>query len=268
MEVYGRFSSARNGKKPSFGTIGFLEKAGCFMPYPDLSWQTFRPAEGFYLSEVEKPRRLPVRTFLPTGYEPRYPYPLVVFFHGRGGNEEQILQLAPRLSRRNYICISLRGFDEHGPRADGKPGFCWGPQSLQDSAVEDYVFRAIELTRRSYHVHSERIYLAGISDGASLAYALGMQFPEKFGGVISLNGAMARSGGPLLRLPAARQLRVFIGHGIANAKTPLSMARQDCRLLYTAGLDVEMHTYPATNRLHPDMLRDLNRWMMNLCNEE
>src|SRR5271170_4685702 len=164
------------------------------MTYPDLSWQTFRPLEGFYTSEVQHPRRLPVRTFLPTGYEPRYPYPLVVFFHGHGGNEEQILHLAPRLSRRNYISISLRGPQELGVRDDGCAAYAWGVQGSVDATVEDYVLRAIELTRRSYHVHSERIYLAGIGEGATLAYNLGLQFPDKFAGVISLNGSMSRQG--------------------------------------------------------------------------
>jgi phospholipase/carboxylesterase len=238
------------------------------MPYPDLSWQTFKPAEGFYLSEVEEPKKLPVRTFLPTGYEPKYPYPLVVFLHGHGGNEAHVLQLAPRLSRRNYICISLRGPHETGPRRDGRPGYAWGAQGKTSTLIEDYVLRAVELTRRSYHVHSERIYLAGVSEGATLAYNLGLQFPEKFGGVISLNGARSRHGGPLLRLPAVRDLRVFIGHGIANAKVPLSLAREDYRLLYTAGINVKLHTYPSNNKLHPDMLRDINRWMMSRCNEE
>ena len=46
-----------------------------------------------------------------------------------------------------------------------------------------------------------------------------------------------------------------------------SMARRDCQLLYTAGLSTRMHTYPATHRLHPDMLRDVNRWIMEMCNE-
>src|SRR5262249_59493068 len=98
------------------------------MPHTDLSWRTFRPAEGFYTSEIEAPRRLPVRTFLPTGYEPKYPYPLLVFFHGQGGNEEQILRLAPRLSRRNYIYIGLRGPQALGLRADGRIGYGWGSE--------------------------------------------------------------------------------------------------------------------------------------------
>ncbi len=236
------------------------------MPHTDLSWRTLRHAEGFYTSEVHAPDRLPVRTFLPTGYEPNYAYPLLVFFHGHGSCDEQVLRLAPRLSRRNYICISLRGLQVLGQRPDGRLGYTWGNDA--DAQIEDYVLRAVEQTRRNYHVHSERIYLAGFCEGATLAYRLGMLFPERIAGIISLNGAMPRRGGPLLRLPEARQLRVLIGHGIANAVVPLSMARQDYRLLYTAGLDVEMNTYPTTHRLHPDMLRDINRWVINAISSQ
>jgi len=237
------------------------------MPYTESMLRSYRPAEGFYTSEVRAPRPLPVRTFLPVGYEPRYPYPLLVFFHGHGGNEEQILRLAPRLSRRNYICISLRGPDMLGTRADGRPGYTWG-DGASESVVEDYMLHAVEQTRRNYHIHSERIYLAGFGEGATLAYRLGLTFPEKLGGVISLNGIMPREGRPLLRLPEIRQLRVFIGHGIANCVVPLSLAKADFRLLYSAGLSVDMHTYPATHRLHPDMLRDINRWIIARCAEE
>ena len=87
------------------------------MAYLDLSWRAFRPAEGFYTSEVQAPKRLPVRTFLPTGYEPNYPYPLLVFLHGHGSSDEQIMKLAPRLSRRNFISIGLRGPEPLEPRS-------------------------------------------------------------------------------------------------------------------------------------------------------
>jgi phospholipase/carboxylesterase len=237
------------------------------MPHIDLSWRTFRPTEGFYNSEVAAPGRLPVRTFLPTGYEPNYAYPLLVFFHGHGGNEEQVLRLAPRLSRRNYICIGLRGPERLGRRADGRGGYTWGLDGRCNAQVEDYVFRAVEQTRRNYHVHSERIYLAGFCEGATLAYRLGLTFPDRFGGVISLNGCLPRGGTCLWRPDAVRSLQVLIGHGIANAFVPLTSARSDYRLLYTAGLEVRMHTYPATHRIHPDMLRDINRWIMAMCNQ-
>src|SRR5947209_6210722 len=198
------------------------------MPPTHLFWRTYRPAEGYYTSEVKAPEPLPVRTFLPTGYEPRYPYPLLVLFHGHGGSEEQVLRLAPRLSRRNFICISLRGPQPLGEH-NGRPRFAWGSSGQFDSLVEDYVLHAVEQTRRSYHVHSERIYLTGVCEGAHLAYRLGLLYPEKFGGIIALNGAMPRRGGPLFRLPEIRQLGVFMGHGIANAYVPLPIAKQNQR---------------------------------------
>src|SRR5205809_2662010 len=116
------------------------------MPHTDLSWRTFRPAEGFYTSEVQAPRRLPIRTFLPTGYEPNYAYPLLVFFHGHAGSEKQILQLAPRLSRRNYICIALRGLQLVPDADEGQLRYSWGPEGRCDSLVEDYVLQAVEQT--------------------------------------------------------------------------------------------------------------------------
>jgi len=220
------------------------------------------PAEGFYTSEVPAARGWPLRTFLPTGYEPNYPYPLLVFLHGHGSSEEQILRLAPRLSRRNYICIALRGPHQAGAHTDGRPAYTWGTDGPTDALVEEYVFGAVLQTRRHFHVHSERIYLAGFREGATLAYRLGLTFPEKFAGVASLNGCLPRRGGPLLRLQEVRGLKVLIGHGIANAIVPLSMAQADHRLFYSAGLDVSLKTYPSNHRIHAGMLRDLNRWIM------
>jgi phospholipase/carboxylesterase len=220
-----------------------------------------RPAEGFYTSQVPAPSAGPLRTFLPYGYEPNYPYPLLVFLHGNGGSEEQVLRLAPQLSRRNYICIALRG-PAPAAHPDGRAAYSWGSDGRPNAVVEEYVFRAVEETRRHFHVHSERIYLAGFREGAALAYSLGLMYPDRFAGIISLNGCMPRCGGPLLRLPDIRKLKVLIGHGVANAVVPQRLARDDHRLLYTAGLSVKMHSYASNHRIHPDMLRDVDRWIM------
>ncbi len=237
------------------------------MAFLDQSWMTYRPAEGFYSSKVEVHRPLPVRTFLPFGYEPRYAYPLVVFFHGEGSNEKQILRLAPRLSRRNFISIGLRGPVSLGEDVKEKRGYSWGgPAHLE--LVEEYMVRAVQQTRLKYHVHSERIYLAGFAEGATMAYRMALASPDKIAGVVSLNGCMPRHSRPLLRMPEVRDLRAWIGHGIANSVVPLSLAREDHRLLWSAGLDAEMQTYPTTHRLHADMLRDLNRWIVGHCNDQ
>lgn len=238
------------------------------MPRTMITWPT-PPVEGFYTSELPTPQAQPVRTFLPTGYEPNYPYPLVVLFHGHAGSDEQILRLAPRISRRNYICISLRGPQSAGLNEEGIPSFSWGTDGENDSFAEEYLLRAVEQTRRCYHVHSERIYLAGAWEGASQAYRLGLNMPDKVAGVVSLNGNMPRpTNGPLFRLPDVRELSVFIGHGTQNAQIPLESARRDFRMLYGAGVDVQFHTYPTGHLLHQNMFRDINRWIMKQVNAE
>ena len=40
------------------------------------------------------------------------------------------------------------------------------------------------------------------------------------------------------------------------------------RLFYAAGLAVRMHTYPSNHRIHPHMLRDVDRWVQQSLDEE
>lgn len=259
-----------------------------------IDLRIMRPSEGYYTSQVSSPGPClwPLRTFLPEGYEPNYPYPLLVFLHGEGSSEEQVLRLAPRLSRRNYVYIALRGphavepplnsqesvrpYQAYSPTFDARSesssygaystnGYSWGldGDGCASSALEEYVFAAISQTRRNLHIHSERIYLVGMQEGATLAYRLALLYPERFAGVLSLNGIMPRENRPLLRFPEIRSLKVMIGHGIANSVAPLGLARQDYRLFYTAGMSVDLSTYPTTHRIHPHMLRDANRWIQN-----
>lgn len=230
-------------------------------------WRTDRPAEG-PLTQPLSPG-LPLRTFLPDPYEPRYPYPLVVLFHGRGGNEEQVLRLAPRMSAQNFVFVSLRGPEQLGTRADGRPACGWGHPDPAEFCAE-YVRLAVALTRRTYHVHSERVYLAGVNEGCEPAYRAAFALADQVGGVIALNGALPRPtpGAPLFRLDLVRNLRVFLGHGVANVDCPRAVADRDYRLLYAAGADVQYRTYPTGHRVHSEMLRDVNRWIIGNVNAE
>jgi phospholipase/carboxylesterase len=225
---------------------------------PDITpthWRTDRPAEGFYTTELPALPDRPVRTFLPTDYQPRYPYPLVVVFHAAGGSEENGAKLLPRMSRRNFIGLSLRG-----PHADGR-GFGWA--DADPDTLHDYLLAAVEQTRRTYHVHSERVFLVGAGDGATAAYRVGLRMADRVAGVVALNGLMPRPNGkPLFNLRSLRGLPVFIGHGVANPVVPYATAERDFRLLYAAGADVRLTGYPTTQKLHAHMLRDVNRWIM------
>jgi phospholipase/carboxylesterase len=234
--------------------------------------------------------------FVPQRYEPNYAYPLLVLLHGRGGDEHQLLRSMPALSWRNYVAVGLRG-PEHVVRSDQQAGFGWGPaytrrdrrasaraagpepavEVLRRSlfgvpdavdAVEEGVFAAVRQVRRSLHVHSERIFLVGCGEGAAVAYRLGLSYPERFAGVVALNGWIPSGFRPLGRLEACRSLRILIVHGEWNSRAPVDRARRDVAALRAGGLHIAFQAYPCANRLTTPMLADVDTWLINQCTAE
>ena len=47
--------------------------------------------------------------FAPLHYESGYAYPLIVWLHGRGNDERQLLRIMPQVSMRNYVAVAPRG---------------------------------------------------------------------------------------------------------------------------------------------------------------
>jgi phospholipase/carboxylesterase len=221
--------------------------------------------EGVYQSQLDPAGTMPISLFLPQAYEPRYPYPLLVFLHGHGEAERQWIDAVPALSRRNYIGIGLRGMRKV-QRSDGAVGYSWGRNRRCDGLIEDYVLTAVRETMHVCHIHSERIFLAGFCEGASVAYHLGLSFPDKFAGIVAINGWIPDGPLPLSLAAHRAELGVFIGHGAHNRTVPVRRAREAYRLLASAGHPVRYREYPTDHWLSPAMLRDVDRWVLDECN--
>ena len=209
------------------------------------------PAEGFRSALLPAAPHRPMRVYLPTDYQAKYAYPLVVLFHAAGESEEHAARLVPQLSRRNYLALCLRGSAALDPRPDGRPAFGWG-----DAAADRGVKAALAHVCAEYSVHPDRVFLVGVGDGAAAAYQLGFALRDRVAGVVALNGAL-----PAGRVPANR-LRVLIAHGTANPVVPMAEARRAATKLRRAGATVRVARYAAAHRARPDMLTDANRWIM------
>jgi len=167
-----------------------------------------RPSEGFHTALLPEHSNRPVRFFLPSDYQPKYAYPLVVLFHSSGGDEDAAARLVPLLSRRNYIAACPRGPVALGCGPTGQPGFAWGG----DPRADEYLLATVAHARQEFHVHAERVYLIGIGEGASAAYRVALAMAGKVAGLVILNGQLPRvPRRPVFRFQAMRELRVFIG---------------------------------------------------------
>ena len=124
---------------------------------------------------------------------------------------------------------------------------------------------AIRSTRRSLHVHSERIFLVGVGEGAAVAYRLGLSYPERFAGVVAINGWIPGGFRPLGRWKDCRDLRILVVHGEWNARVPVRSTRRDVSMLRSAGLQVAFQSYPCAHRITSPMLSDVDTWLINHC---
>ncbi len=235
-------------------------------------------------SEPESLDQRASKVYVPKHYESQYAYPLLVLFHGRGGDENQLLRLMPKLSNRNYMAVSLQGPEAGPARRDGTPGFGWSqavrgarggegvatllrprmPQISEASSefLAEYVTQAVADVRTRFNIQTRKIFLVGYGEGAAAAYRLGLGMPGRFAGIVAINGWLPRTMGPLIWLPQARRIRVLITHGRDNRIVPVSAAEQAFRLLLTAGIDSELQILDSGHRIHQRMLRVVNEWLM------
>ncbi len=232
------------------------------------SWRTDQ-REASVIDEPAFQPGMPVRSFLPERYEHGYAYPLIVLFHGRGGSEEQVLKIAPKVSRQNFVYLSLRGPQRLGKRKNGKAAYGWD-HTDPAGMFGEYVRLSVQLARSTYHIHSERIFLCGVREGATAAFHAAFALGDKVAGVVALNGLMPRAENnkPVFRMDEVRHMKCFLAQGEFNAKISRQDADNDYRALYGAGADVEYRRYAGDKQLHPNMMSDVNQWLINGLNAE
>lgn len=220
-------------------------------PTLDVDLASFSP------SSEDSPRAL----FAPVHYEQKYAYPLLVWLHSPGADERQLLRIMPLVSMRNYVAVAPRGFSVES-EGSGESIRGWPREANHVEEAAGRVFQGIEAARRKFHVRDDRVFLAGFGSGGTMAFQVAMSAPDRFAGVLSLCGAFPRGHRPFARLNSARRLPVFLGVGLDSQDYPVYTVCDDLRLFHTAGVHVAMRQYPCGQQLTPEMLGDVDAWIM------
>lgn len=198
--------------------------------------------------------------FLPLHYEPGYAYPLIVWLHGHGDNEHQLRRVMPLVSMRNYMAVAPRGLNNVPDGSDQQ--YHWTQSDDHIQQAEQRVFDCIERAGRKCHVHARRVFLAGFDCGGTMALRIAMNHPGRFAGVISLCGAFPAGRTPFGQLAEVRRLGVFLASGRTSRQYPAAQVCEDLRLMHTAGLSITLRQYPCGHELMPQMLADVDRWII------
>ncbi len=169
--------------------------------------------------------------FVPHGYDPARPAPLVLCLHGAGGaGAHRIGPLRPHAERHGALLIAP---DSIGPSWDVIYGGL-GPDVRRIDAALAFAFAR-------FAVDPARIAIEGFSDGASYALTLGLANGDLFRRVFAFSpGFMAPPA--LVGTP-----RVFVSHGNADPVLPVACSRRIVPRLREAGLEVDYHEFDGVH---------------------
>ena len=134
---------------------------------------------------------------------------------------------------------------------------------LQRSAqlIENFVSKATA----KYHTQSDRVFLVGFSQGAIMAYEVGLRKPAMVRGIAALSGSVL----PVLKAElkpdeSLNKLAIFIGHGTLDQALPYASATRANEVLLGLGLKPEFHGYMGMpHTVSAAEIQDLKAWLEN-----
>ena len=204
----------------------------------------------------------------------RAPDGAVIWLHGLGADGHDFEPLVPELVQPGER--ALRFVFPHAPMrpVTVNGGFAmrawYDIIALDRRTAEDepgirHSQAAVEaLVRRenARGIRSERIVLAGFSQGGAMALFTGLRYPEKLAGIMGLSCyQLLASRFAAERLPANQSTPVFLAHGTQDPVIPLAMGEEARRQLEAAGQSVEWHAYGMPHSVCPQEVADIAAWL-------
>jgi polyhydroxybutyrate depolymerase len=166
---------------------------------------------------------------LPPGYSGREKCPLVLVFHGGGGNPAQVLQstdIVDRAAREGWILVAPAGSGRLDRFLTWNVGFGFG--HAMSAQVDDigFVRRLIEALQSAYRIDPDRIYATGISNGGILCHLLAGHLSERIAAIAPIAataGGRAKGRADWLQPPAPKHpVSVISFNGALDPSIPLA----------------------------------------------
>lgn len=195
--------------------------------------------------------------FVPLQYEKKYAYPLIVWLHADGQSASQVQDVMLELSIRNYVAVAPQS-----PHGDSRKGYFWDQDWDTIEYAQQAVSSAIDMAALRCNINFDRIFIAGLGSGGTMAFRLGLSQPQRFAGIMSIDGPLPTEQSPLRDWSRCRNLPVYWTQGRTSTQFNQNLLCDQLRLLHIAGFNVNLRQYPEIKATCPQMMADLNRWIM------
>jgi phospholipase/carboxylesterase len=177
----------------------------------------------------------PVAVYVPTSYVPGHPTPLVVFLHGRGQSETELLGQTFVLALADRI-----GAIVVAPYGRGHYDF---------AGSESDVYDAYDAAVSAFTIDPRRRYLAGYSMGAFSAFNIAPMHPDDWSAVMCISGGLLDTRAQRL-VAMMSQTPVYVLTGALDDVVPTQYPTATAIYLRDKRVPVTLYTQPnGTHRL-------------------
>lgn len=202
-----------------------------------------------------------------TGPSPRY---AVIWLHGLGADGNDFAPIVPELGLGELGPI--RFVFPHAPMQPVTINNGMVMRAWYDIIMTDLVRREDEKGLRESQlavealiarenargIATERIVLAGFSQGCAMALQTGLRHPARLAGIIGLSGYLPlASMVPAERHPANTDTPIFLAHGSMDPVVPFERAQASLEALHTMGYPVEFKHYPMPHSVCLEEIQDI-----------
>ncbi len=206
--------------------------------------------------------------------EPNNPVGSVIWLHGLGADGSDFLSIVDELN----LAIPLRFIFPHAPLRSvtinqNQTMRAWfdiysliSEHPLDHQGINDSVNLVSEFINqeKQLNIPAEKIIIAGFSQGAMLALATALHYPEKLAGVIALSGYLLNAEKMLSDITVNKALPIFVAHGTDDFVLPYQLGAQSAKQLTAYGLPVSWHSYSMGHSVCQEEINDLRHWLIQL----
>ena len=107
-------------------------------------------------------------------------------------------------------------------------------------------------------IPSERIIIAGFSQGGAVAYQAALRHPKPLAGLLTLSTYMAM---PVTPSNANASLPVMICHGSMDPMVPEQLGQRAAATLTELGYTPQYKSYPMEHMVCLEQIRDIGQWL-------
>jgi phospholipase/carboxylesterase len=111
-------------------------------------------------------------------------------------------------------------------------------------------------------VATERIVIAGFSQGGAIALQASLRYPKRLGGVMALSTYLPLQGSVAAEAsPANKDVPILMCHGLRDPMIAAAIGKASRDQLVSLGYTVEWQSYPMEHQVCMEEVVDISRWL-------